>query len=261
MTKKPVLKLFIVILFCSLSINTALALTATEEFLQELYLDKPKFPKSVVRCQTNGNLSKIFNRLEFTSDGSAFFYDKDATKRRMAIIESGSATSLDKKTVYDASILIRADDVTSKNLQDLIQSRKLVVTNQAKVVFALDVTQNKIKKTYLYEPNGEGITAKEKLEEPGDCTLYTRFTHVGNITSKGTKYIVVSGTIRIYFPKPPTILNGTPQEQITGDGDVTCIYKNLPLDDDYLPGIEGAFDGTLVNDIKDEAGLPRSPVP
>ena len=258
MTKKLVSKLFIFILLFELSTCDALALTATEEFLQGLYLDKPKFPKSVVHCQASGNLSKIFNKLAFSSDGSAFFYDKDATKRRMAVIESGTATSIDKKTNYNASIFIRADDVTSQNLRDLIVSRKLVTTNQAKVVFNLDVTQNKIKKTYLYEPNGKGITTEEKLDEPGDCTLSTKFTHVGNITSKGTKYVVVSGTIRIYFPRPPILLNGDPSEQITGDGSATCTFKDLPLDDDYLPGVETAFDGTLVDSIKTEAGLPTN---
>ncbi len=255
MIKKLVLKLFLVILFCSLSINNAFALTATQNFLKDLYDDKPKFPKSVVRCQANGSLGKIFKELEFTSDGSAFFYDKDATKRRMAIIQSGTAREPKSKTLYNAGIFIRADGVTKDNLTDLLIKKKLVVTNQAKVVFDLDVTQNQTKKTYLYEPNGTGVTTEEKLDEPGDCTLYTQFRHVGNITSSGTKYIVVTGIIKIYFPRPPVLLNGSSGEQLTGDGSVTCTYKDLPLDDDYLPGVEQAFDGTLVDSIKTEAGL------
>ena len=255
MTKKLVLKLFIFLLLCNLSIHDALALTATEQFIQDLLSTKPKYPTSTVRCNARGSIQKIItDPVEFSSDGSAFFYDKDATKKRMAILQSGAGLSADGKKKYQASIFIRADGVTETNIRDLIIKRKIVATNNAKVVFVVYVTEGTKTKTYLYESNG-------KIDDPGDTTLYTNFTHVGNISSGGTKYIVASGSIRINFPKPPDLLaNIDPLEVPIGPGVLVCTYHKLPLDDNYLPGIDKAFapdeDGNKLSDaIKTEAGL------
>ena len=264
MIKKFISKLLIVILLCSSSIHTASALSpeveVIKQFLEGLldqnssnsYYDNSfLYPESTVYCVPRGSLSNIFNEeIAFTSEGNTFFYDKDTTNKRMAIIQNGSAMSSDKNKQYDASIFIRADGVTKENLVDLIIKRKIVVTRQAKVVFAINVTENNktTNKFYLYASNGA-------IREPGDCILNTRFTHIGNIRSRDRrKYIVADGDIRIIFPRPPTLLTGD-SSNITGEGELVCKFRKLPLDDNYLPGVEEAFDGTLVNDIKTEAGL------
>ena len=251
MTKKIILKIFVFILLCNLSIHSALALTPTEKFIQDLLSTQPKYPKSTVECTARGSIQKIIsNPIEISSEGNAFFYDKDTTNKRMAILQSGTGLSADKKKKYNAGIFIRADGVTETNLRDLIIKRNIVATKNAKVIFAVYVTEGTKTKTYLYESNG-------KIGDPGDTTLYTHFTHVGNITSSGTKYIVASGSIRINFPRPPTLLGNTdPLKEPIGPGVLICTYHKLPLDDNYLPGVDAAFNGTLVNDIKTEAGVP-----
>ncbi len=248
MTKKLILKIFIFMLLCNFSVYGALAQTigptVTETFLNGLLFDRPLFPASTVHCKASGSLSKILDRpIGFHSQGNAFFVNKVVdnipANNKMAIFQSGTASSSNK--TYVASLFIKATGVTQTNLRDLIIKKKVVITNNAQVIFAVYVTENNITKTYLYDGAIE------------DSTLATRFTHVGNITSSGIKYIVASGDIKINFPRPPVLLGGN--ENITGPGEIICDYHKLPLDDDYLPGVETAFDGTLVNDIKTEAGL------
>lgn len=248
MTKKLILKLFIFLLLCNFSINNALAQTTghttTEQFLNSLLVDRPLFPSSTVSCEASGSLEKLLDRMvRFNSQGNAFFVSTQ--ERKMAVFQTASGSSQNRTTVVN--IFIKASGVTKENLQDLIMKRKLVITNNAQVIFVVYITENNRTATYLYDGTIE------------DATLFTRFSHVGNITSDGKKYIVANGEIKINFPRPPVYLdNGNPVEIWSGEGSVTCRFQKLPLDDDFLPGVEAAFDGTLVNDIKTEAGLPPS---
>lgn len=244
MTKKMILKLLVFLLFWSLGVHSALAQTTspitTEQFLNSLLTDRPLFPPSIVGCEARGSLRKILDRpLRFKSKGNAFFVN--IPERKMAIFQTATA-SIPNKT-YAANLFIKASGVTRENLQDLIMKRKLVVTNNAQVIFAAYITENNITKTYLYDGTIE------------DATLYTKFSRVGNIVVDDKKYIVATGDIKIDFPRPPILLNGDSSENITGEGELVCQYQRLALDDEYLPAVEEAFDGTLVNDIKTEAGL------
>ncbi len=235
MIKNLFTSLFILMLFFGFSIQHAKAGPTTEQFLDNLNLNA-NLPISDVDCKASGSLGKLIDKqIRFMSRGNAFFVS--TADKKMAIFESGSGSSPTK--TYNANVFIKATNVSDANLRNLLVSKKIVITNNAQVIFALYVTENNVQKTYLYDGAIE------------DSIVSVLFKNVGNSNNK--KYIVVDGIVSIYFPRPPQALNGG--IALSGPGAILCSYKQLPLDDDYLPGIEEAFDGSLVGDIKNAAGI------
>lgn len=260
MTKKLILKLFIFILLCNLSIHGALAYVesnpdlsstaSTEGFLSTIPID---LPEAEITCKASGSLSGVFLKsITFKSGGNAFFVDK--TTKEIALFEKAAFDSSinntkenDKKDT--AEIFIKVPNVTRENLVDLLLKKHLVVSQNAKIIFVVKMFTENGLETFMF--NGKDVKGNDITS-----TLYTKIKKLSTITVNEDKFFTADVQLKIYFPEPPKKIdsNGNLVDVFNNvPGNLICKCKGCPIHDFDLSDLKDAFDQGLVNAITDEA--------
>lgn len=251
MIRKLISQLFIVALLCNINVFVALAQTTspttTEDFLNTIPID---LPEAEITCKASGSLSGVFlQSIRFKSGGNAFFVDK--VSKEIALFEkavfNSSVKGDDKKNT--AEMFIKVPNVTRENLVELLLKKRLVVSQNAKIIFVVKMFTDKGLETFIFDGkdiNGNAITS----------TLYTQVKKLSTITVNEDKFFTADVQVKIYFPEPPKkidsngnvvdVFNSTP-------GSLICKCKGCPIHDFDLSDLSDAFDGELVNAITEEA--------
>lgn len=221
--------------------------TSTETFLSTIPID---LPEAEITCKASGSLSGVFlQSIRFKSGGNAFFVDK--VSKEIALFEktvfNSSIKGDDKKNT--AEMFIKVPNVTRENLVELLLKKRLVVSQNAKIIFVVKMFTDKGLETFIFDGkdiNGNAITS----------TLYTQVKKLSTITVNGDKFFTADVQVKIYFPEPPKkidsngnlvdVFNSTP-------GSLICKCKGCPIHDFDLSDLSDAFDGELVNAITEEA--------
>lgn len=220
--------------------------TTTEDILGSINVD---LPLAELTCRASGSLSELFPKVtKFKSGGNAFFLDR--ASKEIALFEKAEAISrtiVNKKTTVD--IFIRVPNVSRNNLIDLLLKKNLVVSKDARVIFAVRVFSGDEKTVYVYggrDEEGNFLPA----------TLFTQIRRLSTITVGEKKFFTASGFIKIRLPEPPkkvdlegnlvNVFNKSP-------GAFVCSCKGCPIHDFDLSDLKDAFDGGLVEDITSEA--------
>ena len=218
---------------------------AIEQFLDSIKID---LPPSDVTCKTSGSLSEIFSKTQnFKSGGNTFFVDKK--NREIANFQRAVIDEPDKKITLQ--ILIKVNDLTRKNLVDLLFRKKIVGTRSAQVIFVIKMLTKEGESVFINE-------SKDKDGNPINSTLFTQVSKLSNITFNGEKFLTGDGILKIHFPTPPKkidslgnlidVFENTPTSLI-------CTCKKCPFHDFDLIDLKDAFDGQLADAVISEASL------
>ena len=250
---KPGILFAIVFFFFSFNYSFALEdteppsdLTSIDSFFNSFKVD---LPEAEVTCRAGGSLSKIFTKvLKLKVGGNVFFIDKES--KEIAQFERAETDDpiLGKLKL---NMFIKVSGLDRSDFTNLILFKKLVATNNAKIIFVIknEKSDGSNDEVYLYDgKNSEG--------EIENAILYTKINKVRTKTYNLNKFFVANGFIKIRFPFPPLkIKEDGSLENVFGNepGNITCYCVDCPIHDYDLTDLKDAFDGQLVDDITQEA--------
>ena len=220
--------------------------TSSQELVDSLTND---LPEADISCVTGGSLKKIFSKLTtFKSQGNVFFIDK--VSREIAIFEKAVIdnpnNNPDERMI--AKVFIKIPNVSKENIIGLLLRKRLIISQDAKVIFVIKDIKNNIQETYLYESiEGQKNTA---------ATVFSQVKKLKNIVFNDDKFFSAEGTVKIRFPNPPKKIDSSGKLiDVFGNGPGTllCRCTNCPVHDFDLTDLKDAFDGGLVSDVTSEA--------
>lgn len=222
--------------------------TTTEVILGSINVD---LPLAELTCRASGSLAELFPRLtRFKSGGNAFFLDK--ANKEIALFEK--AELIDKKTSDSKTtvdIFIRVPNVSKDNLVDLLLKKKLIVSRDARVVFAVRIFKGENKEVFIYG-------GKDEENNFLPSTIFTQVRKLSTITVSTRKFFTAFGFIKIRLPEPPKKIDTDGKlVDVFGNtpGTFVCSCKGCPIHDFDLSDLKDAFDGGLVEDITKEATI------
>lgn len=256
MKRKLVIKLLCyVLIFAGFIFNFQIVLaqdnddpqeTTTEDILGSINVD---LPLAELTCRASGSLSELFPRqTKFKSGGNAFFLDK--ASKEIALFEKAQVISKiipDSKTTID--IFIRVPNVSRDNLVDLLLKKKLIVSRDARIVFAVRMFNGDKKEVFVYG-------GKDEEGNFLPSALFTQVRKLSTITVGTKKFFTAFGFIKIRLPEPPKKINsdGKLVDVFSkSPGAFVCFCRGCPIHDFDLSDLKDAFDGGLVDDITNEA--------
>jgi len=220
--------------------------TTTEDILGSINVD---LPLAELTCRASGSLSELFPRqTKLKSGGNAFFLDK--ASKEIALFEKAQVINkitTDSKTTID--IFIKVPNVSRDNLVDLLLKKKLIVSRDARVVFAVRIFNGDEKEVFVYG-------GKDEEGNFLPSTLFTQVRKLSTITVGEKKFFTAFGFIKIRLPEPPKRINSDGKlidVFSKSPGTFVCSCKGCPIHDFDLSDLKDAFDGGLVEDITNEA--------
>lgn len=219
--------------------------TSIQNLLSSITVD---LPESEVTCRAGGSLGELFGRtIKVKTAGNVFFIDK--TNKEVGQFERAEVTNYDnsESKIY---MFVKAFNLTEQDFIDLVLKKNLVVTNNTDAVFIIKTKKaDGNDETYFYD--GKNLDG-EKV----NSTVYSKMTQIKVKEYNGSRFFIANGYVKIRFPVSPKKLedDGSFSNPFSSEvGSLTCYFEGMPVHDYDLSDLKDAFDGSLVNDITEEA--------
>lgn len=226
-------------------------LAAIENLYSSISVD---LPEADVVCRAGGSLGKIFSKsIKVKTGGNVFFLDKE--NKEIAQFERAEAVDSQGRE-SSINILIKISDVPRTAFEDLVLKKKMVVTDNAKIIFVIK-SKNPDNTEDIYIYDGKDIEGND-----AHSVIYTKMDRISVKKFNENKFFVADGNIKIRFSMPPKkILSEGGFEDVFGNetASLSCYCNDCPIHDYDLSDLEDAFDGQLTEEIIQEASNNTTP--
>ena len=217
--------------------------SSTEAFLNNIKVD---LPDAELTCRGGGSLRQIIRKsTKLKSGGNAFFIDK--VSRSIGLFEKAAVTNNDdKKTTID--VFIDVNNVSKQDLENLLLNKNLVISRDAKVIFAAKFITSEGEETFIYD-------GKDENNNDIGSVLFTKINKISTIIFNDEKFFTADAIIKIRFPIPPKKIDASGNRVDVFSnfpGTLVCNCTGCPIHDFDLTDLKDAFNGKLVQDITNQ---------